>query len=89
MGEVLKNRWVRAAAVLALLVGAYAWLGFRVAPGLVRQQAIDLVRERYGRELQVGELRLQPFKLQLEVRDLASSTSKGLRCARCCDATAR
>ena len=71
MGEVLKNRWVRAAAVLALLVGAYAWLGFRVAPGLVRQQAIDLVRERYGRELQVGELRLQPFKLQLEVRDLA------------------
>ncbi len=46
MGTVLGNRWVRGIAALALLLALYAWLGFRVAPGVLRQQAIELVRER-------------------------------------------
>ncbi len=53
-----------------MLVGLYAFIGFRIAPGLLRSQAIESVRATYGRELRIGEVRVQPFKLQLEVRDL-------------------
>jgi len=68
---ILKSRPFVAAAIVAALLGLYALLGFQVAPGIVRDQAIGFVRDNYGRELQVGEVRVQPFKLQLEVRDLA------------------
>jgi hypothetical protein len=68
---MLKSKWLWAAALIAGLVALYAFLGFRVAPGLIRSQTIDHVRVTYGRELQIGEVRVQPFKLQIEVRDLA------------------
>jgi hypothetical protein len=68
---ILKSKPFVAAAIVAALLGLYALLGFQVAPGIVRDQAIGFVRDNYGRELQVGEVRVQPFKLQLEVRDLA------------------
>jgi uncharacterized protein involved in outer membrane biogenesis len=68
---ILKSKPFIAFAIIAALVGVYALLGFQVAPGIVRDQAAGFVREHYGRELQVGEVRVQPFKLQLEVRDLA------------------
>ncbi len=71
MGGFFKSTGFRVAAAVALLLGLYAFLGFRVAPGLIRDQAIAAVRKNYGRELQVGAVRVQPFKLQLEVRDLA------------------
>ncbi len=71
MGAVLSSRTLRIAALLALLVALYAFLGFKVAPGLIREQAIGAVRERYGRELQIGAVTVQPFKWQIEVRDLA------------------
>ena len=68
---ILKSKPFLALAIIAALVGLYALLGFQVAPGIVRDQAVGFVRENYGRELQIGEVRVQPFKLQLEVRDLA------------------
>ena len=43
----------------------------------MRSQAIEFVRATYGRELKVGEVRVQPFKLQLEVRDLAFPDDDG------------
>jgi len=74
---LLKSRVVWAGAIVAGLVGLYALLGFKVAPGIVRDQAIKFVRENYGRELAVGEIRVHPFKLQLEVRDLAVPDTDG------------
>ena len=71
MTAILKSKPFIAFAIIAALVGVYALLGFQVAPGIVRDQAAGFVRENYGRELQVGEVRVHPFKLQLEVRDLA------------------
>ncbi len=71
MAAILKSKPFIAFAIIAALLGLYALLGFQVAPGIVRDQAKAFVRENYGRELQVGEVRVQPFKLQLEVRDLA------------------
>jgi len=77
MSAFLKSRLFWAIAVPLLLVGLYALLGFKVAPNLVRDQAIGFVRENYGRELAVGEIAIHPFKLQVEVRDLALPDADG------------
>ncbi len=71
MARILKSKLVWAAALVAVLVAAYAVLGFYVAPKVLRSQATKFVAEQYGRELKLGEIRVQPFKLQVEIRDLA------------------
>jgi len=71
MGKLLKSKIVWAAAILAVLVGLYALLGFYAAPKILRSQAIAFVKETYGRDLAIGEIRCNPFKLQLEVKDVA------------------
>ena len=71
MHRIFRSKLFWLIAVPLLLVGLYALLGFKVAPGIVRTQAQKFVREHYARELTVGEIRIQPFKLQVEVRDLA------------------
>ena len=71
MHAVLKSTAFRIAAMVALLVALYAFVGFRIAPGLIRGQAIAAVRETYGRELQIGAVAVQPFQWQVEIRDLA------------------
>ncbi|MEO8307019.1 MAG: DUF748 domain-containing protein [Pseudomonadota bacterium] len=45
-------------------------MGFRIAPGMVRKQATQFVRETYRRELKLGEIRINPFKLTFEARDI-------------------
>ncbi len=77
MPAVLKSRVLWAGAIVAGLVGLYALLGFKVAPGIVRDQARKFVQEEYGRELAVGEVRVQPFKLQLEIKDLSLPDADG------------
>jgi len=63
--------------ILLVLVGAYALLGYRYAPGFVREQAVAYVREAYGRELQLGTIRTDPFRLQLEVSDVRLPDADG------------
>jgi uncharacterized protein involved in outer membrane biogenesis len=77
VARLFKSKLLWAAAVAAALVGLYALVGFKVAPGLVRDQAIKYVRQNYGRELRIGEVRLDPFKLQAEIRDLAFPDADG------------
>ncbi|MDH5274479.1 MAG: DUF748 domain-containing protein, partial [Gammaproteobacteria bacterium] len=77
MGELLKSKLFRTAAVVLLLAGLYALLGFHAAPGIVRSQAVDFVREKYGRELSLGEIRINPLKLQAEIRDLSLPDTDG------------
>ena len=77
MGNLLKSRLFRVAAVVLLLAGLYALLGFYAAPRIVRSQAIDFVRENYGRELTLGEIRINPFKLQAEIKDLSLPDTDG------------
>lgn len=74
---ILGSRAFKAGALVAGLVGLYALLGFQVAPGIVRDQARKFVQENYGRELAVRAVRVQPFKLQLEVRDLTLPDADG------------
>ncbi len=77
MARIFKSKLAWAAAFVAALVGLYALVGFKVAPGLVRDQAIKYVRQNYGRELRIGEVRIDPFKLQAEIRDLAIPDADG------------
>jgi uncharacterized protein involved in outer membrane biogenesis len=70
LGSVFRSRWFLRGLGTAALVGGYAAFGFGVAPDIVRQQAVAFVSKTYGRELQVGQVRLNPFLLQLEASDL-------------------
>jgi Domain of Unknown Function (DUF748) len=79
MGALLKSKLVIAVAIVAALIGLYALLGFKVAPGFVRNKAVEYVRAEYGRELTLGEIRIHPFKLQFEARDIAFPDADGER----------
>jgi hypothetical protein len=79
MGALLKSKLVIAVAITAALIGLYALLGFKVAPGFVRNKAVAYVRAEYGRELSLGEIRIHPFKLQFEARDIAFPDADGER----------
>jgi len=71
MGKLLKSTIFWVVAIALALVGLYALLGFYAAPKLIRSKAIAFVHEQYGRDLAVGEIRVNPFRLQLEIKDLA------------------
>ena len=77
MGNILKSKLFRAAAIVLALTGLYALLGFYAAPRIARSLATDFVRENYGRELALGEIRINPFKLQAEVKDLSLPDTDG------------
>jgi len=77
MGALLRSKLVIAAAIVAVMVGLYALFGFTIAPGIARNKAIEYVRAQYGRDLSIGEIRIHPFKLQLEVRDIAFPDADG------------
>lgn len=74
---LLRSKLAWAVAAILLLVGAYAVFGFYAAPRIVRSQAVDYVRETYGRELAIGEVRIHPFKLQAEIKDVAIPDADG------------
>ncbi len=77
MRRALRAKPVLSLGAAALMVALYAILGFYAAPAWVRSEATGFVRERYARELALGEVRVHPFKLQVEVRDLALPDADG------------
>jgi len=77
ISEMFKAKWLRLALAGVALVGVYAAVGFGLAPNLLRAQAVDFVKKTYGRELQIGTVRLNPFLLQLEVQDVGLPDKDG------------
>ena len=75
--RLLKSKAFWAVTIVLGLVALYATLGFYVAPKVVRSQAIAYVQETYGRQLAIGEVRIHPFKLQAEIKDLALPDADG------------
>jgi hypothetical protein len=61
------RKWIILAAVLAALVAAYAAAGFWLLPKILRSQATEFAVEKYGRQLELGEIRFNPFTLELVV----------------------
>jgi len=77
MTRRFKSRLFWAAIAVVALVGLYAAFGFYAVPRIARSQAISFVRSSYGRDLAIGEVRFNPFLLQLEVKDLALPDADG------------
>jgi hypothetical protein len=59
-----RRRWLVAAAVL---VAAYAAVGFLVAPGIVRRQIEKRLGAALHRPVSVAEVRLNPFALSVTI----------------------
>lgn len=67
-----------AVLALALSLAAYTLVGSVLAPRWLRSYAIALVRERYARTLSLGEVRIDPFALRLEVESLSLPDRDGV-----------
>jgi hypothetical protein len=64
--SVLRRRW-RWLAAVAILVAAYAVLGFLIAPGFVRRQLEQRLGATLHRSVSVAEVRLNPFALSVTI----------------------
>ena len=73
----LSRRQIIALVAAALLLGAYALAGFLAVPHFARQGATDFVRTHYGRTLTVGDIRFNPFTLNLDVSGLVLPDADG------------
>jgi hypothetical protein len=65
-------------AGLAALLLAYTLFGFVGVPRLLRSHAVGFVAERYERKLDIGEIRFNPFTLELRVDALSFPDAQGV-----------
>ncbi|HEV7356581.1 MAG TPA: DUF748 domain-containing protein [Steroidobacteraceae bacterium] len=80
MLQFAKTKTFRISAVLALLIGLYAIAGFWLAPKLVRNALMkDIPTTLAGVTPTIGEIHINPFLLQVEVRDFFLTGSQGIR----------
>ncbi len=68
------SRWL-ARGVAALLL--YAVLGFLLVPAALRHYLPQIVDRQVARQLSLGELRINPFLLTVEIRDCALREADG------------
>ncbi|MGC1728679.1 MAG: DUF748 domain-containing protein, partial [Steroidobacteraceae bacterium] len=73
------RRYIIAAGVVVVLVGAYAAAGFLAVPYFARRAAVDFVRTHYGRTLSVGAIHFNPFSLNLDITGLSLPDADGQR----------
>ncbi len=77
MRQWLKSRTAKSVLLVALAVGAYALAGFVIAPRVVRSQLIARIHDALGLTPSVGDIRINPFLFQVEVRDFALPGADG------------
>lgn len=68
MPPVFKKKRVWIPALCAALLAVYALVGFLWAPKLLRDALLDGIRNNTGLQASVGEIRINPFLLQVEVK---------------------
>jgi uncharacterized protein involved in outer membrane biogenesis len=68
-----------AALFLGALVAGYAAFGTYVVPGLVRDGVVESLRDEFGRDASLGEVRFHPFQLRLVARDFEVRDDEGTR----------
>ena len=61
-------------AAAALAVVLYAVAGFVIAPKLIRSALLEDIPKTLGVKAAVGDIRINPFLLQVEVKDFALSS---------------
>lgn len=72
-----RRRVVVAVGIALLLVGLYALAGFYWAPRLVADKVHSLFRQAYGRDVSLGQVRINPFTLEFEARDFSLPDADG------------
>lgn len=65
------RRLLLSAAVIAVLVGAYALAGFVGVPRWLRSGLQNYVAAHYHRQLSLGDIHFNPFTLTLDARDIS------------------
>ena len=71
MSPFLKQKKVWIPGVIAVLLGFYALAGYLWAPKLLRGVLLDGIQKNLGLTAQVGEIHINPFLLELEVKDFS------------------
>ncbi|HEX3395892.1 MAG TPA: DUF748 domain-containing protein [Steroidobacteraceae bacterium] len=80
MLQFLKTKTFRITAVIALLIGVYALAGFLLAPRLVRNALMtEIPKILESATPSVGDIRINPFLLQVEVKDFSLTGSQGTK----------
>jgi hypothetical protein len=78
--QIIKTKTFRIAAIVVLLVGLYAIAGFVLAPKLVRNALLtDIPKTLVGVTPSVGDIHINPFLLQVEVKDFFLTGSQGTK----------
>jgi hypothetical protein len=76
--QFIKTKTFRIAAVIVLLLGLYALAGFVLAPRLVRNALMtDIPKTLVGVTPSVGDIRINPFLLQVQVKDFSLTGTQG------------
>ena len=75
--QFTKNKAFRVSAVVVLLVALYAIAGFVLAPRILRSALMQDIPKTLGVTPAVGEIRLNPFLFQLEIKDFSLAAPNG------------
>ena len=75
--QFTKTKVFRISAVLALLLAIYALAGFVLAPRLIRSTLMKEIPKTLGVTPKVGEIHVNPFLFQLEIKDFALLAPNG------------
>lgn len=79
MPRILRTRTSLIIAVVLCLVAAYAAAGFLLAPKLLRSALLEQIPKQTGCVPSIGDIRINPFLLQLEARDFSIADRAGMR----------
>ncbi len=78
--QILKSKTFRIAGIVALLIGLYAIAGFWLAPKLLRNALLEKIPTvLVGVKPTVGEIRVNPFLLQVEIKDFFLTGANGTK----------
>ncbi len=75
--QFTKKKAFRIAAIAALLAALYALAGFLLAPRLLRSALMQDIPKTLGVTPQVGEIRINPFLFQVQIRDFSLTAPDG------------
>ncbi len=77
MQQFTRTKAFRISAVVALLIALYAVAGFVLAPRLLRSALMQDIPKTLGVTPTVGEIRLNPFLFQLEIKNFSLAAPNG------------
>jgi hypothetical protein len=75
--QFTNKKTLRIAAVVTLLVALYALAGFVLAPRLLRSAVLEEIPKTLGVAPTVGDIRVNPFLLSIEVGEFALNAPNG------------